>query len=90
MEEDTVEVVVMEEMEEDTVEEEVEDTVEDRGQGVMAPLAGGRGGLLTLRVALGMLGVEDAAEEDHQAMEDQALAMEDQEDTEVMCLVLLY
>ena len=78
----------MEDMEEDIVEEE-EDTVEDQDQGAMAP-PGGRGGLLTLRVALGMPGVEDAAEEDHQAMEDQALAMEDQEDTEVICLVLLY
>ena len=85
----------MEDMEEDIVEEE-EDTVEDQDQGAMAPPCG-RGGLLTLRVALGMPGVEDAAEEDHQAMEDQALAMEDQalamedqEDTEVMCLVLLY
>ena len=62
---------------------------EGQDQGAMAP-PGGRGGLLTLRVALGMPGVEDAAEEDHQAMEDQALAMEDQEDTEVICLVLLY
>ena len=44
--------------------QEEEVTVEDQDQGAMAP-PGGRGGLLTLRVALCMPGVEDAAEEDH-------------------------
>ena len=46
--------VTVEDMEEDIVDEE-EDTVEDQDQVAMAP-PGGRGGLLTLRVALGSLG----------------------------------
>ena len=93
---DLVEEVMEEEedqeaMEEVTVEDQdQEDTVEE-DQGAMAPPPGGRGGLLTLLVSLDMPGVEDAAEEDHhQVMEDQAMATEDQEDTEVMRQGSLY
>ena len=71
--------------------EEVMEEVMEEDQEVMAPPPGGRGGLQTLLVALDMPGMEDAVEEDHhQDMEDQALATEDQEDTEVLCLGSLY
>ena len=73
--------VTLEDMEEeDTVEDQDQGALEEdmEDQGAMAP-PGGRGGLQTLRVALCMPGVEDAAEEDHQAL----VMMEDQE---VICM----
>ena len=76
-----------------------EDTVEDQDLGDMDPRAGGRGGQLTLLVDQDMPGVEDAAEGDHQCMEDQevtedqdleamedlALAMEEPEVSDRLC-----
>ena len=45
----------------------------------MDPLAGGRGGQLTLLVDQDTPGVEDAAEEDQQSMGDHPMVTEDQD-----------